>query len=154
MASQLFPGMTWAERAMLVYADVANTDRGQFAICGPSADPADPSNDPKDAAKWTHDRDVRSALIMWLAEDHSARDLVHSKGVRILGARVTGALDLSQVRVPFPMALVRCSIPEPINLESANIPQIELSGSYTAEIHAIDLNVRGFLNFGAGESHH
>jgi hypothetical protein len=149
LAATQFPNLTKAERALLVYADVAVRDRGQFAVCGTSADLADPSNDPKDAAKGTHDRDVRASLIRWLAVDHSASDLVDPKGLRILGARITGPLDLSQVRVPFPLALVRCSIHEPINLNRAEIPEIDFGGSYTAEIDAMDLNVRGFLYFSA-----
>jgi hypothetical protein len=129
LAATQFPNLTTAERALLLYADVANLDRGQFAVCGQSADPANQSNDPKDAANWTHDRDIRAALIRWLAVDRSAAKRVDSKGLRVLGARVTGALDLSQVRVPFPMALNMCSFAETINLDYADIPGIDLSAA-------------------------
>ena len=137
---------------MLVYADVAKFDRRQFAVCGASADPTDPSNDPKHAAELPHERDIRASLIRWLEVDRSASNLVDPKGVRILCARVTGALDLSQVRMPFPMALVRCLIPEPINLVNAEIPEIDLGCSYTAEITALNLNVRGVLFFGVADT--
>jgi hypothetical protein len=49
---------------------------------------------------------------------------------------------------------VRCSIHEPINLNRAEIPEIDFGGSYTAEIDAMDLNVRGFLYFSAAEPGH
>src|SRR6516164_1899662 len=41
MASRLFPDLTRAERALLEYADIRNVARGEYAICGPSANPDD-----------------------------------------------------------------------------------------------------------------
>jgi len=107
-----FPNLTHAERALLNYADVSNGERGEFAVAGISAIPLDPSNDPISAAKWSHDRDIRAGLIRWLAVDHDASARIDPTGVRVLGARIVGPINLSYMRVPFALALLRCSIPE------------------------------------------
>ena len=52
--------------------------------------------------------------------------MVNPRGIRLLGARVTGKLDLSHVKVPFSIAMIRCSIPERMNFESAEIPKLDL----------------------------
>jgi len=154
LALARFPNLTRAERTLLERADIDNIDRGAFAVCGSSADPADPSNDPKDAAKWPHDRDVRASLIRWLAVNRAAAERIDPKGLRALGARIVGPLDLDQVRVPFPIALVRCSIPEAMSLEAADIPSLDLEGSYTSEIWAPSLNAHAFVRMAAEQHGH
>jgi len=149
LASAKFPNLTRAERAMLQFADKGNFARGEFAVAGTSPDPADPSNDPKNASKWPHERDVRVQLIRWLAIDEHASALVDPKGIRVLGARIVGPLDLKQVRVPFPIALVRCSIPEVIVFDYADMPSLDLSGSDTAGFSGISLNAHAFVNLGS-----
>jgi hypothetical protein len=44
MASKRFPGLTRAERALLVFADKSNQAGGEYAIAGSSSAPLDPSN--------------------------------------------------------------------------------------------------------------
>jgi hypothetical protein len=152
LALARFHTLTRAERALLEFADVDNTERGVFAVCGSSGDPADPSNDPKHSDEWTHDRDVRAPLIRWLAVNRATADRIDPKGLRALGARIVGPLDLAQVRVPFPIALVRSSIPAATNLDSAEIPSLDLQGSYTGEINAVSLNAHSSVNL-SGEFH-
>jgi hypothetical protein len=108
----------------------------------------DSSNDPKDAANWTRDRDIRATLIEWLAVDHAAIARIHPSGIRVLGARVVGPLDLSYVHVPFVIMMIRCSIPGQIRLQATEIPRLDLSGSYTGEIFAPDIHVAGSMFFG------
>jgi hypothetical protein len=148
LAAAKFPNLTRAERALLEFADKSNIGRGEFAIAGISAAPLDPSNDPKNAAAWPHDRDIRAALLGWLAVDQGAVLQVHPNGVRVLGARIVGPIDFAHVRVPFAIALIRCSVPDPMNLESAELPFIDLDGSHTGPINAMNLIVHGNLNFG------
>src|SRR5262245_57787959 len=52
LAAAKFPSLTHAERAMLEFAQAGNVERGQFAQAGLSANPNDPSNDPKGADEW------------------------------------------------------------------------------------------------------
>src|SRR5260370_6728615 len=117
LAAARFPNLTHAERALLGYADVSNGERGEFAVAGISAIPLDPSNDPNGAAEWPHDRDIRAGLIRWLAVDHDASAPIDPTGIRVLGARIVGPINLSYMRGPFALALIRCSIPDRTSIE-------------------------------------
>src|SRR5262249_44256432 len=92
--------------------------------------------------------DIRANLIRWLAVDTSASSSVDPDGVRVLGARIVGPINLARVRIPFGISLIRCSIPEPMILESAEMPLIDLGGSHTAEIYGDNIIVHGNLRFG------
>jgi hypothetical protein len=148
LAASKFPNLTHAELALLEFVDIGNLNHGEFAVAGPSPNPLDPSNDPKDAATWTRDRDIRATLIEWLTVDRAAIARIHPSGIRVLGTRVVGSLDLSYVRVPFGIMMIRCSIPEQIRLQATEIPRLDLSGSYTGEIFANDIRVESSLAFG------
>jgi len=148
LAAARFPNLTHAERALLDYADVSNGERGEFAVAGISAIPLDPSNNPSGAAEWSHDRDIRAGLIRWLAVDHDASARIDPTGVRVLGARIVGAINLSYMRVPFAIVLVRCSIPERISMEQTQIPYLDLNGSHTGAIFAPSIVVTGDLDIG------
>jgi hypothetical protein len=148
LAASKFPDLTHAELALLEFADIGNLNHGEFAVAGPSPNPLDKSNDPQDAANWTRDRNIRATLIEWLAIDHAASARIHPSGIRVLGARVVGSLDLSYVHVPFGIMMIRCSILEQIRLQATEISRLDLSGSYTGEIFANDIRVDGSLAFG------
>ena len=148
LAAAKFPNLTHAELALLEFADIGNLNHGELAVAGLSKDPLDPSNDPKDAAAWTRDRNIRATLIEWLAVDHAAITRIHPSGIRVLGARVVGPLDLSYVRVPFAIMMIRCSFPEQIRLQATEIPRLDLSGSYTGQIFGPDIHVAGSLYLG------
>jgi hypothetical protein len=143
-----FSNLTRAERALLVHADLKNRASSDFAVAGTVANPADPSNDPVHADHWDHEREVRAELIRWMCVDPDATKLVDPRGIRLLGAKVTGALDLSHVRVSFGIAMIRCRIPSRMNLESAALPMLDLNGSSIAEIYAPSLDVQGDLALG------
>ena len=149
LAASEFPNLTHTERALLEFADVKKRARGDFATAGPSAVPNDPSNDPAHADRWDHDREVRAELIQWLCVDPDVSRLVDPRGIRLLGARVTGKLDLSHIRIPFGIAMIRCSIPEQINLNSAEIPKLNFNGSSTGEILAENIVVAGDADIGS-----
>jgi hypothetical protein len=151
LASENFPNPTRAERALLEFADVENPDRGEWAVAGTSADPLDPSNDPQNSARWSKDRDIRARLLRWLCRDRAAIEKVDPRGIRILGAHLTGALDLSYLNVPFAIALIRCAISEPVNFESTEITRLDLDGCYAAAISAPSLHVLHDLSFGQPE---
>jgi hypothetical protein len=143
MAAKFFPNLTRAERVMLEYADVANVSRGDFAIAGTSAKPDDPSNDPAHADKWDAQREIRAKLIRWISVYPDAARRVDPQGIKVIGARITGVLDLTLVRVPFAITLRNCSVHEPMELASTEIPALVLDGSYTNSIHANGIRVDG-----------
>ena len=135
---------------MLAFADAGNVARGEIAVAGRIADPADQSNDPKRADQWPHERDIRAALIMWLCDDPAATPLINRAGVKILGARIVGGLDLSYVHVPFALAMRNCSIPARIILTGTEFPHLDLNGSCVGEVDAKGLIVHGDLDLANG----
>jgi hypothetical protein len=100
--------------------------------------------------KWSHERDIRASLLIWLCDDPTATPLINRAGIKILGARIVGVLDLSRVRVPFALTMRKCSFAERLVLVQTEIPHLDLDGSYTTEINAEGLIVRGDLNLGEG----
>ena len=53
------------------------------------------SNDPKNAAEWGHQREIRAELIRWLCVDPNAITLIEPEGVCVArGASVVGSLNL------------------------------------------------------------
>ena len=95
--------------------------------------------------KWSHERDIRASLLMWLCDDPAATPLINRAGIKILGARIVGGLDLSRVRVPFALTMLKCSFAERLVLVQTEIPHLNLDGSYATEINAEGLIVRGDL---------
>ena len=150
LAAAQFPNLTKAERTLLWFVDGDNIDRGEIAVAGLSSNPADPSNDPAHADKLETQRNVRAALIRWMCAEHRAMDLEDPKGIRVIGARITGSLDLAHVRVPVPLELRNCSIPEEISLDSAELPELNLNGSHAGAIWAPGIKVTGTLHMGNG----
>jgi len=150
LAAAKFHNLTRAERALLEFADIGNIDRGKFAIAGSSDQSLDPSNDPAHADEWSHDRDVRAILIRWLATNPEARIRVDPKGIRMLGARIVGPLDLSNVRIFFDIALRHCFLPDTVDLNRAEISNLDLGGSRTSAIQAVEVNVHGDVSLNDG----
>src|SRR6516162_8470598 len=134
LASSKFPNLTQCERAILEYADLNNMTRGESAMCGPSSNFDDPSNDPANAATWDHQRDVRAELIRWIFVDPDAIKEVDPVGVHARGARIVGAINLSDVRAPFGLRLGRSAIPEPIDLFGSDLGWLALGGSHIGGI--------------------
>ncbi|HEY9159386.1 hypothetical protein [Candidatus Binatus sp.] len=102
-------------------------------------------SDPEKADTWPASRNVRADLIRWLCVDREAREQVDPRGIQILGARITGALDLSFTNVPFSFALFRCRLEQDLDLKWAKMPLLNLNGSWTGAIGADGLKLEGSL---------
>jgi hypothetical protein len=150
LASEQFRNLTAAERSLLWFSDAMNIDRGAIAVAGPSLNPADPGNDPAHAGEWDAQRNVRAALIRWMCADRRAIELEDPGGIRVMGARIIGGLDLAHLHVPAPLELRNCSILEEISLDSAEIPGLSLNGSHTGAIYAQGIKVTGELDMSRG----
>ena len=135
LAAARFSNLTSCERALLINADVNAKSHQGLAVCGPSPKFDDPGNDPKNAAVWDPQREIRAELIRWLCVDPNAIKLIQPDGVSVIGASVVGSLNLDYVHPPFGVRLVRSSIPDLMSLQSAELGILSLSGSYTGEIH-------------------
>ncbi|MFI5351662.1 MAG: hypothetical protein ACHQZS_01780 [Candidatus Binatales bacterium] len=94
-----------------------------------------------DGANWGPERTIRAEVIYTLATSKSLD--VHAKGVRVLGAKITGVLDLEGAEVPHPLSLENCFIAEPIILRDATALMVSFEGSHVAGIQADRLHARG-----------
>ncbi|KAF3469971.1 hypothetical protein [Streptomyces sp. Tu 3180] len=63
------------------------------------------------------------------------------RGIRLLRARITGQLDLTDVRSVVPLRLEGCQFDEPVVLERAQMSSLSLSGSVLPALHADHLQL-------------
>jgi len=145
LAEARFGPLRDAERKLLNAAPL-----GEVAWCGPSQKDFDPGNNSSKADSWGAERSIRAALLRWLCIDRDARIYVDPRGLHAHGARIEGSLDLSFVRVGFPLALRCCSLKEETKLRFLRIPTINFSGSWVRSINAECAKVKGtvFLSNG------
>ena len=145
LAQQVFGELTTAEVTLLLAAP-----SGQFAVCGPSDKNSDPANYPRNGETWGNERQVRAQLIRWICCTRNASDLVDSKGIQLYGAKLLGVLDLSEVSVPFRVALIHCHATEDILLRGTEIPFLAFDGSWVSGIKADGAEVSGGITFRDG----
>jgi hypothetical protein len=138
LALASFENLTIAE---LKLVDAAAA--GEFVVCGPNQEYSDPTNCPRNADNWGEERQVRAELIRWICRDPVAKSLVDPKGIQILGAKIIGALDLTELVVPFRLALLRCSAREEISLKAVEISLLAFDGSWVSSIKADGAKVGG-----------
>jgi hypothetical protein len=147
LAEAHFQPLRDAERKLLVAAPL-----GEMAWCGPSQKDFDPANNPLKADSWGPERGIRADLIRWLCIDREARGCVDPRGIQAHGARIDGGLDLSFLRVRFPLALRCCSLKEETKLRFLRIPTISFSGSFVRSINAECAKVKGTVSLSNGFS--
>ncbi len=82
---------------------------------------------------------LRDVLRGVLATDPDPR------GVRLTGATITGALDLTGLRGELPLTLVACAMAEPVVLAHARLGPVRLDGCVTGPIEADRLRTDGDL---------
>jgi hypothetical protein len=120
------------------------------AQCGPQAQVEDPSNNPdfsetgdtaSGVAAWGLDREIRADVIRWLCIQEDAKKKVDPRGIQIIGARVTGELDLRHATVSFPVSMVCCRVGS-MFLNGCQIPRLDLDGSWTGSIDADGADVK------------
>ncbi|HTQ97204.1 MAG TPA: hypothetical protein VMH89_10375 [Candidatus Acidoferrum sp.] len=145
LAEGRFPSLREAERALLLAIPA-----GEMAWCGPTPKDFDPANNPAKADSWGPERSIRAGLIRWLCIDREARNFVDPRGIQAHGARIEGSLDLSFVRVRFPLTLRCCCLKEETKLRFLNIPTVNFGGSWVRSINAERAKIKGtvFLNNG------
>ena len=131
LTTEQFGQLSAAETKMILAAPT-----GEIAWCGPGSDEDVPDYDPARAASWGSERAIRASLIDWLSSDAKAAPFIHPGGLSVAGARVVGRLSLYDHRLRFPLALIRCAIPEGIDLYHAQAPSLNFRGSSTSMFDA------------------
>jgi hypothetical protein len=79
--------------------------------------------------EWPVERHVRAEFLFDLCTGRHAVGNIHPRGLLLRGARITGQLDLRYSIVKYPLALTCCVFDEPLVIEAARIPELELSAS-------------------------
>jgi hypothetical protein len=119
---------------------------------GPDDEPDNPANDPAHAENWGPERTVRAEFVEWLVSDAHASQYVHPSGLALAAARISGSLDLSYATVDKPLTLIRCYIPEGINLLSAHMQDFTVRRSRTGPVFGNLSIIHGDASFLMGES--
>jgi len=145
MARGQFGALSTAEVRMLDGAP-----ERMLTWCGTSHNGNDASNDPTKASTWGADRTIRAPLLIWLMSDPHASTYVHPSGIGLGGARISGVLDLSFLKVETPITLVDCAIDDGINLSDAETQSIALRKDSTGAVEAMRLRVHGDFSMAAG----
>ncbi len=147
MAQQKFgAALTAAERKLAHSAPLRDVP-----WFGPSSDPNNAANDTAHAEKWGAERTVRADFIQWLVSDPEPSRLVHPSGLGLAGARIDGNLDLSYATVDKPLTLIRCYVPDGINLSSAHLQEITVRRSRTGAVFGNLAIIHGDASFVLGD---
>jgi hypothetical protein len=131
LAQARFGRLSAAELAV-----VRSAPRRELAWVGPDANPDNPANDPAHGKDWGPERSVRAELVRWLHTDPEVSRQIDPSGLGIAGARIAGTLDLSYVKADTPITLVRCYIPDGIDLTFSHLQAVEVRASVTGPISA------------------
>ena len=107
---------------------ISSAERGELCDFG--------EGDPAEGANWSEERTVSADVIYALCCRTRQDWPVHAKGVRIRGARIGGTLDFEAAILRCPLHLESCFIDKPMKFDSARMPSLVLSGSFTQGISA------------------
>jgi hypothetical protein len=147
MAQQKFgASLSVAERKLLHAAP-----QREVSWLGPSDDPDNAANDPAHGENWGAERTVRAEFIEWLVGDPQPAQFIHPSGLALAGARISGNLDLSYATVGKPVTIIRCYVPDGINLLSAHLQDITVRRSRTGPVFGVMANIHGDASFLAGD---
>jgi len=100
-------------------------------------------DDPSQSDEWGDDRTIRAAVIAALALGACNPVPGRTAGVRIIGARVVGQIDLRHGQIDVPLTLRHCRIEDTLRFDEAVTKSIDLTGSKTGRIMAEGAHVRG-----------
>ncbi|TDB83495.1 membrane-associated oxidoreductase [Actinomadura sp. KC216] len=101
-------------------------------------------DDPANGAAWGPGRTVRAEVLRKLLLRPAVEGDVAA--VRVVGARITGLLNLHYATVEHPIRLVACHFEETPLLYSARVRQVNLGESYLPGLDAATVRVDGVLS--------
>jgi sRNA-binding regulator protein Hfq len=147
LAQSKFDNINEAEEKL--FQAVVNGELADYSDTSVEID--DPNNDPNNAKDWDKEtRAIRADVVAWLCTDKEASSMVTHKGLWIKGARIDGELDLEFAEISFPLRFIKSVFFDCINLEKAQIQDIELIGTYTGPIYCYGLKVKGDVTLRTG----
>ncbi|MEU3840365.1 membrane-associated oxidoreductase [Streptomyces sp. NPDC028635] len=103
---------------------------------------AAPDEDAATGADWGPERALRASVLRALLVSAPAEDGEIS-ALRITGARVTGALDLTYAVLDRPVRMSHCHFDEPLELYGIRVPRLNLRGSVLPGLRLASARVDG-----------
>jgi hypothetical protein len=108
-------------------------------------------DDPRQAGDWGSSRSVRAELLIELVTGtRRPEGAPRSRAVKLVGACITGTLDLEATTLICPLLLQGCYFEEPINLREAQAPVVRLPTCQVPSLIADQLETRGNLELDRG----
>jgi len=110
-----------------------------------------PELEPEDVQKgylWGPERTVKAEWIAWVCSDPVAVKMVQSAGIEIRGAKIDGEVELSWLKMEFPLSASYCYFTGDINLQGATIRDLGFCGSYLNSGMARNPSASRVLNAG------
>ncbi len=101
-------------------------------------------DDPSQGAAWDAARTVRAELLVELLTGTRKPEAAPSaRALKLLGARITGTLDLEAATLVCPLLLQDCWLEQPISLREARAPVVRLPGCHLPGLAADQFDSRG-----------
>ncbi|MBV8277205.1 MAG: hypothetical protein JO170_18370 [Verrucomicrobia bacterium] len=91
-----------------------------------------PDEDVSKGNSWGPKRTIKAEWITCLCRDPDLLKMVQPSGIRIAGAKIDGDIDLSWLKLDFPLNAKDCHFNGGIVLRGANVRGLDLAGSYLA----------------------
>jgi hypothetical protein len=86
----------------------------------------DQRDDPANAANWPDERVIHAECLVWLCTTREASALISHRGIRIVGLRIDGDLNLDAAQVAFPVSASKCAFQGDILLRDARLQSLHL----------------------------
>ena len=135
-----FSRLTDCEKLML-----RDAQKGAVAYCGPAHTDKDPVP-AVGGAPGTLSYDVHAELLRWLVVNPDTVKLVAPHGIQLFGARLVDGLNLSFVKVPFPLICLNCRFLKEADFSYSQLPLLDLDGSQAQGIMGDGLITRGDID--------
>ena len=98
-------------------------------------------DDPSGGAAWGDGRTVRAEVLVGVLTGDLPGQDGRPRAVNVVGARISGSLDLGAATLICPLALLDCYIDEPIDLNNATAAALRMSGCHLPSLTATRLHV-------------
>ena len=109
-----------------------------------------PGARPSQGVDWGPERQLRADFLIWLLGISRSEQPMSPQSIVVVGARITGYLDLSEKVLPISLILEDCSFETAVNLNSARTKQVSLAGSWLPGLLADYAQVEGMLDLSYG----
>jgi hypothetical protein len=145
LPEKLKPGLTPAEEKLLEAAQ-------QGSVADFKSGDQEKDN-PENSEKWGPERTLRAEFLHWLCTNPEATPRIHSSGVAVLGAKITGLLDFTAATLHHPLVISESALKD-IILAYAETHLLNFTGSSIGSLFADGLSVKGSIILEKVKSHH